>query len=325
MNQELQLKNELEKERKRILSKNRKCLHLGCEENAIQAHVFQGKKILKNIVDSTNHFYCIEQKGVFDDDREGLLKIKRLGIKEGYKFPGFCYKHDDQIFAPIEKQSIDFENWKHLALITYRTVCLELRLKEMYLELNEAICAIVKKNIPNQLHYIDLNPAKKGVNDLQFYKLEFEYEMAFSHPVNFSFKFHKLPQRRICFSSPQTIEDENNEYSWEEDRYGLPTKTPLATTILNFFPFREDSYFILCTHNKYKCFWGDELFRKLENIEDYDKILSDLITYRLDFWAIAPEIFENISKSKIKEFIKESSTYAERFDYKIDTKFNLFS
>ena len=52
-----------------------------------------------------------------------------MGIREASTFTGFCSRHDDQLFAPIEKEAF-LATTKQIALLGYRGICYELFMKK---------------------------------------------------------------------------------------------------------------------------------------------------------------------------------------------------
>lgn len=61
-------------------------------------------------------------------ENEGKLAPQRRGISTVSTFPGFCSKHDNEFFAPIENG--DFEiNSQNCFLLHYRSICSELHAK----------------------------------------------------------------------------------------------------------------------------------------------------------------------------------------------------
>ncbi|MDA3613302.1 hypothetical protein [Polluticaenibacter yanchengensis] len=324
MDKSNQLKNKLEKGRQQILKKTRKCLIAGCNNNAILSHVLQQKPILKDISDITNRFYSIKNRSIFNMKENDLFEIKKLGINDCYKFPGFCSQHDNNLFKLIENHPIDLHNIKSLQLFSYRTVCLELRNKEIYLELVKHKMKIYEEIFPNKINYLESNPAELAIKDLTFYKKEFEVDLNNNSSSKFNLEIIELPLKRICFSSTLSIDDKNNPHTFEYDQYGEERTEPLSTSILNYFPYDDKSYLIIATHKKYYCNWTNELIKELKNKSNVDKILSDLLTYRLELWGISPEIFENIPLNKIEKFKSESHSNWNNYKYKITSDFNLF-
>ncbi|MCF8296451.1 MAG: efflux RND transporter permease subunit [Saprospiraceae bacterium] len=49
------------------------------------------------------------------------MNFQKIGINQALTFPGFCNKHDTEIFREIETESIDFKNYKTNLLFSYKT------------------------------------------------------------------------------------------------------------------------------------------------------------------------------------------------------------
>lgn len=99
------------------------CLHPdapnGCRGNVINAHSIQRSGPLGKIVDAKNKVLTFGKiDGKFDDNP------RSIGWREASTFSGFCSRHDDETFAPIEKYP--FEAKPHqCALVGYRSICFE--------------------------------------------------------------------------------------------------------------------------------------------------------------------------------------------------------
>lgn len=323
MESNIHLLNRLQKGRQDTFNKKRTCLAKGCNKTAIKSHVLQRKGILYNITDNTNHFYAIWYPTIHDFETYGSFNIKKVGLNDGYSFYGFCSTHDNDIFLPIETHPINFSAKNILALFTYRTICLEYRKKQIYYEQGIDVIAAYREIEPNKIHYLDNKPALLAVNDLEFYKAELEDELENSSS-NFEYEIISLNEKKVCFSSPLSIHDPTNEYTWEYDEYGNERTEPLATSVWNFFPYKGKSYLIIATHEKYKCLWTESMkvaFKKPENV---DKLISDFLTYRLEHWGISSSIYESLSKQKIDDFLKESKLHWDSYNCNIKSDFNLF-
>lgn len=323
MESNIRLINRLQKGRQDIFDKKRSCLAKGCSEPAIKSHVLQRKGILNNIVDQTNHFYSIWYPNIYDFRTHGSFNIRKVGINEGYSFYGFCKSHDNDIFLPVETHPIDFTNKHIIRLFTYRTICLEYRKKQIYYEQAQDILAAHREIEPNKIHYVDNRPALLALNDLEFYKLQLEEELE-SAATNFQYEVITLNEKKICFSSPLTIYDPANEHTWEYDKYGNERSEPLATSIWNFFPYGGKSYLIVSIHKKYKCRWAEEIKTAFKTERNMDKLISDFLTYRLEFWGISPSIYQTLSEEAINKFLVESIIHRDNHNYNIKTDFNLF-
>ena len=60
----------------------------------------------------------------------------RIGIGEASTFTGFCSRHDDELFAPIEKSPFAGTT-EQVALLGYRAVCYELFMKQSDIRITE--------------------------------------------------------------------------------------------------------------------------------------------------------------------------------------------
>lgn len=316
---------ELEKGKAKIYKKNRICLIPDCTNNAIlNSHVLQQKRILEKIIDNSNKFYVLARTSLFDKKHKGFMITQKKGIKESYIFPGFCKDCDRDFFKEIETEKIKFNRRRIKSLFAYRTLCLELRKKEIYLEHLKFIKTTRNNFFPNHIDYFDLRPAELSIYNLQFFKKELESELFHNKNV-FTHFYLKLEQRKMCFSTPLTIYDKNNPLTFEYDEYGYTRNEPLAMCILNYFPYEDNSYLLASIHNKYKCNWTLDLINRIKkNPQIADKEISDIITYRTDFWAISPSIYEAWSNDKILTFHKESEREVNNFSYKIESDFSIW-
>jgi len=320
----------LEDSRTKVFSKKRRCLVPGCNENTINSHVFQEKRILKEISKPDGHFYSLRFPSVFTLIKESTFKLTKVGIDKGYSFPGFCKYHDEKIFLPIEKTSFDPYTPLTQSLFTYRTLSLELRKKEIALETTTAIAKIIyeSKN-PNWLvDYCrksqEIKDYKQAIQDLIFFKSQLEAEIFDSNPSMFNYSTIQLPHLEVCISTPLNIYDPHNKKSNEIDEYGFDKEIPLATSVLNFFPYNNSSFLICANHKNFSCDWTSELLEKLKNRPElYFKLISDLITFRCEFWAISQNLFNLLSPEKVTSF-EEESFNCFNSNYHINSQFNLF-
>ena len=318
------MKKMLEAHRTSIYKKQRICLYPSCNKHAIGSHVLQRAGILNNIIDSTNHFYSIKKLNLFEMNENKHFTIDRVGINDGYKFPGFCSHHDDTVFKLIETHPIDLESLEVQTLFSYRTLCLELRNKEIELEIFNALYKTLIELQPNKLHYIDTQPIKLGIKDLLFFKTELEREIIGDESTRFAHRKVSFDEFKICFSASLNIYDPSNPLTHEEDKFGRAEISPLASNILNCFPYQGKSHLIVSMHKDYPCRWATQLANSISNRANTSKILSDILTYRLEFWGIQPELYESIPKEKIATFMKESEDYYDNYNFDIKNTFNLF-
>ena len=104
---------------------------------------------------------------------------QRRGIRQASTFTGFCTKHDDAVFAPLEK--VPFEGTKEQCfLLAYRALARELYLKRGVSRYFVRRGAELSKElgIPEELALGPVGPfvegTAQGKEDLESYKLEYD-------------------------------------------------------------------------------------------------------------------------------------------------------
>lgn len=104
------------------------CLHPNkseCSGNIIRAHTIQRNGGLSRIA-KDNHVYSFFGNNPVDIEKgKGALSPKLIGLKRASTFTGFCGKHDDAVFAPIEKNPF-VSSVEHSFLLSYRAIGREL-------------------------------------------------------------------------------------------------------------------------------------------------------------------------------------------------------
>lgn len=144
--------------RQKQLSNNRRCLHYengeGCNE-IINAHSIQKNQSLSTIADD-GHVYM-----PLGDINKGIIYQKRGIEKQASTFLGFCKKHDNQLFEPIDNSPL-IPTEQQVFLYAYRSLCRELFVKQ---NANEAF----------DLKTIPANKAVKGL--IEGHKIGTEFSL----------------------------------------------------------------------------------------------------------------------------------------------------
>lgn len=118
------------------------CLHpeapANCTGKPIQSHTLQRSRTLEAIAFESHVLKLaldpavLLKSGNYPESEEDLraaltsaTELKRLGLRDASVFPGFCGKHDNDTFAPIEEGVLVFDELQCF-LATFRPACLEL-------------------------------------------------------------------------------------------------------------------------------------------------------------------------------------------------------
>jgi hypothetical protein len=127
--------------------KHRQCLHplaapTACDR-IVDAHTIQRSHALEQITDPTNHV-CTFYPSTPNESRE--LQLHRVGWREASTFSGFCGRHDNWTFGPLERMP-----WTASAeqcfLVGYRALCHEVFQKVCSLKSSPVMKMLVDRGL----------------------------------------------------------------------------------------------------------------------------------------------------------------------------------
>jgi hypothetical protein len=280
-------------------NKKWECLHPGCIQHAISSHLLQKNGILNNIVEN-HHLLQIKLNDLFKIEKDGYMEFKRVGINQVVTFPLFCNHHDTQIFKSVEGDVIDFFNYTSQLLFSYRALCAELKKKQKNIEIeNRAIDSNILSTLLGRSFIKSQEDSRKanqiGVNDLSFFKNEFESELI--APKN-NFIFHTLKFSLLGLSISAVFSHVSNNANIIRT---YTSAEPLNTVFVNVIP-QADGLYVIIGYHKTKV--DDWIIKYVESWLNCPKdephlLLSDLVT-RVETWALAESLFKSISTSDIE-------------------------
>lgn len=121
-------------------ARNRKlCLHPDaqdseCEGDIVKAHTVQRAGLAKIAEDGHVHTFVQDVSLLRSGGgKRHAIVPRRVGIGSASTFTGFCEKHDNDTFRPIEDEDIECSN-EHAFLLAYRALCHALYKKKAALE-----------------------------------------------------------------------------------------------------------------------------------------------------------------------------------------------
>ena len=159
------------------LARNGRCLHYDkgyrCDK-IISAHSIQKNQSLSAIA-VDGHVYAVSQDiGDFKIDKRNFI-YKKYGIKNISTFPGFCKKHDNELFEPIDNSKL-LPTDQQVFLYAYRSLCRELFIKENAFDL---VDSQLNNSIPDKHAIKQLLDDVKistnfGLENLKIHKLQYD-------------------------------------------------------------------------------------------------------------------------------------------------------
>ena len=173
----------------RVYEKGR-CVHPDadpqtCSSRIISAHTIQRKGGLSTIARNGHVYNLLRHGNAFKQSRWDIDGgANKIGIRDASTFRGFCARHDDQLFAPLEKEPFR-GTAEQMALLGYRALCYELIMKESLLDVDELLKEMdkgqplsVQRFHQEALSIRDLG-AGKAIEELEQQKSRYE-KMLFS-------------------------------------------------------------------------------------------------------------------------------------------------
>jgi len=156
-----------------------RCLHFDaghrCTE-VINAHSIQKKISLLQIAEN-GKVYSISKN--FGDIRrnKGRLSYTKQGISQISTFRGFCEKHDNELFEPIDNYKLIPTN-QQILLYAYRSLCREIFEKEINVHIHERLAEECKKQKEiNTFHDNTLKAAQFGLDNLMNEKKHYDNDL----------------------------------------------------------------------------------------------------------------------------------------------------
>ena len=149
-------KQDFHRQRKRIYEKGM-CLHPDagpseCSDGIIKAHTIQRNGGLSRISRNGQVYTFVKHMGLFDDSVwDPQSGARSVGIKKASTFSGFCSRHDNDLFTPLERSPFHGSPVQ-VALLGYRATCHQLHMKERTLAAYE-LRRHMDKGIPPVYQY----------------------------------------------------------------------------------------------------------------------------------------------------------------------------
>lgn len=314
----------LDKERKlavqeKQLAKHKwQCMCPNCTEQAINSHLLQRHGILDNVVEQ-GHLYKLKIEDYFKWHTNDPVCFKKVGLQQAISYPLFCNKHDTELFAPIEGETIDFDDYVSLLLFSYRGICSEIRKKEFVQLRCEAWD-------DNDVKNSSLKGTEKGLCDLKYYKFLFEKELK-SPSRKFCFRHFTYPFIPVyaCGSSSYEPVNYENALSVENSL----NKKVWDAFFVNVIPQKDSLEIIIGFHKNHA---NSDLRHYVDSwqglsLGQLQVKLTDLFVARLEMWGMSPSLYRSLSEEKKKLFLDNLRNVHSNLcnDIKNELDFNLFS
>lgn len=310
---------------KNVSNKKWKCIIDGCEECAINSHIYQKNGILSNIAEDS-HLMEVKPIDVFKWDNKKFNEIsafKKIGITQAFSYPTLCNSHDTSIFLGIEKHPIELTNYNNQLLFFYRTLLSSKRKIQIVIETQTRITQsnIIKANvycesiIRKSLHHIELMNKNIIEYDKEINKIEYDLLNNYCNFTIHKFEYHLIKA------------------------YGMSiifNPTSKSFLYINIFPYNGKSIVLVGSFTDNIDSWIQKNFDMWDNLnsQEFEVQLTTYLSKNSENWGISPKIEKNIKKDDLMKFfslkaqvMKEAADFNGKIMLDLDyrTDYNFFS
>lgn len=249
-----------------------------------------------NYVVEDGHLYELRSDAIeaFKPDKMPI-SLKKVGINQAISLPLFCNNHDTELFAEIEREEVDYANYRHLALYCYRALLSEIRMKEIEAEIlrREANSKELyayhgydgMRN--NELNYKNM---QEGLRDLNYYRecLRLDIDNNSESFVLFS---RELDIKGLYASTTSSL------FTTEKD---MKSDAILNTFFFHLVPTESATQLIIGYHKEH---YNDRILNYTQRWKDVrnDEIgvmLTALFT-QIQTWGMSPSVYKRIKQQNL--------------------------
>lgn len=294
------IQNLMGKIAKHVKDKKWSCFVNGCTKEAINSHLLMQNGILNYVAENGRLVELRTKKPEAFKKNELPFSFKEVGIKQAISFPLFCDMHDTALFKEIEDGHVDYQKYRHLVLYCYRSICAEIRRKEIIVEQlsreikSHELSAFLSPTIQYEKR-ISKEGQIRGIEDLEYYKSQFLLDIN-NGTKNYSFFSLSIPIKGVYASTISTLFSTGEEAMYDNI---------LNIFIFHLIPKYNSSQLVMGYHNNHV---NDRI---LDYIDRWNNVKDDKIGYMLtgllgqvETWGMSPSVYKQISTEQIQKFYK---------------------
>ena len=306
--------------RKQVCNKKWDCICGGCSEKAINSHLLMRNGILNYVVED-GHLYELRSDAIeaFKPDKMPI-SLKKVGINQAISLPLFCNNHDTGLFIEIEREEVNYANYRYLLLYSYRALLAEIRKKEIELE-------ILRRESKSTVLYtyygydgirnieIQYENMKKGIQELNYYcdclKLDIDNDTE-----SFVFFSRGLDIKGVYASSTSSL------FTTEQD---MESDKILNTFFFHLIPTESATQLIIGYHKEH---YNNEMldyfkrWKEAQN-EEIGSMLTALFT-QIETWGMSPSLYKRIKEQNLVAFYYKLESSLMNINQFPREDFNLF-
>ncbi|AGA68904.1 SEC-C motif-containing protein [Desulfitobacterium dichloroeliminans LMG P-21439] len=299
-----------------------------CAKHIKEAHALQNNKIISRLA-VDGHVYMLDTKRppliipIENEEPEIITLIDKVGVNHATTSTCFCDVHDDEVFAPIEKNALPFDinNEEHKFLYAYKAFIFEYY-KELVLE------NVFRQNIKEKPSMLKSADAVRQYRNLLLKRKEMDQIKTFFDTALITQNYIGLKTRVV--EIPEEIDFANFacvgfSYDLEGHKIKNIKNNIMDRVFLTIFPEENKSYIIMSYLEKDKNTYGN-LAEQLK-YKDID-LIKYFITLVLPLYSenivLSPRLWEKWDEETQMAFTFYSNRSGSQFAvYNLAVKFGM--
>lgn len=280
-----------------------KCAYPGCQCEAINSHLLQKNRWLKEIAEDGKVLQMSDEQmqSLMDGDEKGNV-YSIMSINNALSLPIYCPDHDRKLFKEFEVKELDISNNVHLLKLSYRAFCANLSeetRRNIFYEINP----IINPNLHGWVFDEQKLYSKYVIGEFEAYRSDLYAHMKSKDVSNFVFRVIKMP--RVPISLSDVLISESDLYT----AYLKGVKEPFFPIFVHALPYMDESVLILGYDKRY-C--NEHVLLNIETwvaCEDKNKVILDLMV-KANNWCVSPSFFGERTEEMCETILKMKMKYA---------------
>ncbi len=281
-----------------------KCAYPGCQCDAINSHLLQKNRWLKNIAEDGKVLQMSDDQMqlMLDGDENGNV-YSIMTINKALSLPIYCPQHDQKLFKEFEVRELDLNNEMHFLKLSYRAFCAALAQetrRNIFYEINPTI------NPDFQGRAFDEQKAYSNyvIAEFEKYRNDLYAHMKSKDVSDFEFQIIKIPRVPICLSDVLVFEDDLlNAYQRKS------SQLPIYPIFIHALPYDGESVLILGYDKRY-C--NERILSDIEkwiSCEDKRRVIVELMV-RANNWCVTPSFWGEKTEEMCEKILTMKTEYA---------------
>lgn len=280
-----------------------KCAYPGCQCYAINSHLLQKNKWLKNIAEDGKVLQMSDEQmqPLMDGDENGNV-YSIMSINKALSLPIYCPQHDQKLFKEFEVRELDLTDNLHLLKLSYRAFCANLAQearRNIFYEINPTINQDCQGWAFNEQNAY----SKYVINVFETYRNDLYAHMKSKDVSDFVFRVIRIPKAPICLSDVLIREDDLTNAYQNKD-----LQSSFFPIFIHALPYDNESVLIFGYDKRHR---NERVVSDIEqwiSCEEKGKVIVELMV-RANNWCVAPSFLGERIEEVCEEIMARKMEY----------------